>query len=328
MIYKCKNCSGNMFYHPEKRGMYCPFCDSMDTEEIVDGTNIHVCDCCGAPIEMGEYAIAGRCEACSQYVIFDDRIKGEYEPKKIIPFVVHKDMAKNLIGQNFGKSVFTPDSFLEEVTLRKLEGVYVPFWLYDFSVNCNYVGNGTKVSHSTVGDIQYTETAYYDVKRNMDILFELVPQDASGDMPNDIMDFMEPYDYTKLHKFNPKYMSGFLGEMYYGDAKIFEPRAVQKAGSSSEKILKSSMNEYSYTADYLKNIAVTSTDSEYVLLPVWRYLYEYKGNVYPYYVNGQTGKVIGQTPISFVKKITYTLTFFSVIFFGALMVLAMLGGMF
>ncbi len=48
-------------------------------------------------------------------------------------------------------------------------------------------------------------------------------------------------------------------------------------------------------------------------MPVWQYLYRYKGEVYQYHVNGQTGKVIGTTPVSMGKVLGYSASVFAVV---------------
>lgn len=32
-------------------------------------------------------------------------------------------------------------------------------------------------------------------------------------------------------------------------------------------------------------------------MPVWKYDYSYKGTPYPFFINGQTGKLVGQAPV-------------------------------
>ena len=48
--------------------------------------------------------------------------------------------------------------------------------------------------------------------------------------------------------------------------------------------------------------------ADYGLLPVWKYIYQYKEQEYPFYVNGQTGKIVGTAPISAGKVWGYTIT--------------------
>lgn len=326
MIFKCKNCDGNMVYNVEERKMQCPYCSSMDTEQIMPGHTMNICDCCGAEIPVGQYASAGKCLACSQYVIFDERVSGEYKPNKILPFKVGKQMAKTLIRREYEKKLYAPDSFLAEANLEKIEGTYVPFWLYNFDANFDYRGIGTRVRKWTSGNTEYTETSYYNVHRNFDAAFRRMPVDASLAMPNDIMDLMEPYEYSSMEEFNPKYMSGFLGEIYSGGAKVFEVRAAEKVRRDAEVLLNKSLSGYVGVTAQDKKLTATNVGNEYVLLPVWKYIYSYRGKQYEYYINGQTGKVVGEAPKSTAKMIAYPTTIFILLTLGLAMLMSIIGG--
>lgn len=328
MIYKCKNCSGNMVFKPEIQKMYCPYCDSEDSEEAIVNENTHICNMCGAEIVIGPYESAGKCPSCSQYLIFDERIKGQYQPDTIQPFVVGKDMAKVHIRNAYGEHSYMPDNFLEEVSLQKIEGIYVPFWLYDFYGNCDYDGEGTKVRTSRRGNIETIERSHYHVRRNFDVSYTRMPQDASIEMPDDVMDFMEPYDYSTLKCFDAKYMSGFLAEIYNHEASLYEPRAKQKAQTASQELLQASISGYTGNIVMKNQISIEQKNCEYALLPVWRYFYEYRGKVYPVYINGQTGKVVGETPVSKIKQFSYGMSVFLLTFLGLWMIFYIIGGVF
>jgi len=45
-----------------------------------------------------------------------------------------------------------------------------------------------------------------------------------------------------------------------------------------------------------------------MLLPVWFMTFNYEGKVWEYAINGQTGKIAGQLPVSFTKLIIGCLT--------------------
>ncbi len=326
MIYKCKNCDGNMIYHVEERKMYCPYCSSMDSERLVLGRDMYVCECCGGEIPVGQYDSAGKCPSCSQYIIHDERVLGEYKPGKILPFKVGKEQAKTLIRLEYEKKMYSPDSFLAEANLEKMEGTYVPFWLYNFNANFDFHGTGTRVRTWTTGNTEFTETSYYDVYRNFDAAFRKMPVDASVAMPDEVMDMMEPYEYGAMENFDPKYMSGFLGEIYSADAKTFEPRAGEKVRRDAEALLDKALRGFNRITPIEKKLTATNVGSEYVLLPVWKYIYSYRGKKYEYYINGQTGKVVGDAPLSIAKMIAYPSTIFFMIVFGISMLYSMFLG--
>lgn len=310
MLFKCKNCEGNVIYSPSKGRMYCPHCDGVDSEERKDNEDGQVCPNCGAPLEIGKYNSTYKCEYCSSYIILDDRIEGEYRPRLLLPFKVDKNQAVAMLQEEFKKRIFTPNSFLAESTLEEMKGMYVPFWLYDYAVNCEYAGTGTKVRVWTSGDTEYTETSYYHIERNLDIKFDKLPVDASYEMPDDVMDLMEPYDYQQLEGFEEKYMSGFFGEIYNEDAEVLGDRARAKAENDTDIMLQETISGYATLRQENKTLDVRTEDAHFALLPVWRYTYKYQGKDYPFYLNGQNGKIIGSTPVAKKKVLVYGGTVF------------------
>lgn len=310
MIFKCKNCGGNAVYEPGRKRMYCPHCESLDSEDIVPDSSITQCVNCGAPINIGEYTSACKCAHCGSYIVFNERVEGVYEPHLILPFKINKDAAVEAMNTEFRKRTFTPSSFLSEKSLEGMQGIYVPFWMYDYQAQYDFEGTATKVRTWTSGNTEYTETSYYDVERHMTAGFDKVPVDASLAMEDGEMDLMEPYTYEELEGFNPKYMSGFFGEIYNQSAPELEGRAKEKIRDASDKLMGQSLSGYSSVTPRNKNLHLERDGVNYALLPVWMYLYQYRGKTYRFHVNGQTGKVIGKTPVSKAKVLTYGLSAF------------------
>ncbi|MBQ8591424.1 MAG: hypothetical protein IJ485_01565 [Lachnospiraceae bacterium] len=309
MIFTCRNCGGNVVFSPEKQKMYCPYCEGEDCEEsTVKPTTVTQCSNCGGEIQINEYTSSSKCSYCGQHIVFDERVTGAYEPQLILPFKIGKEDAKKLMRDTFSKKIFAPDSFLSEVKLNSMEGMYVPFWLYDYDTNYDYEGKGTKVRVWRSGNTEYTETSYYTIQRNMDVAFDKVPVDASFALNDEIMDLMEPYKYGELIDFSPKYMSGFFGEIYNDTADNLESRAKQKAENDAEGLLKSSISGYTTVTPIRKNLRMQKKGTHYTLFPVWLYMYTYRGKTYRYHVNGQTGKVIGTVPVSVAKVCAYGAT--------------------
>ena len=274
MIFKCRNCGGNTVYEPSRKRMYCPHCESLDSENIVQEGSLTQCANCGAPITPGQYASAGRCEHCGSYLVHNERIEGVYEPHLILPFKINKDMAVERLNQEFHKKTFLPSSFLSQKSLEKLEGIYVPFWLYDYQAHYDFEGEGTRVRSWRQGDTEYTETSYYHIIRQMEADFDKVPVDASFVMDDGEMDLMEPYAYQELEDFDPKYMSGFDGEVYNQSAPELEGRAQVKVRDASESLMQQSLAGYNSIRSGRKNLNLNRDGVRYALMPVWMYLYQ------------------------------------------------------
>ncbi len=310
MFFRCKNCGGNAVFSPLKGKMYCHHCEGIDSEERAgEGTKTD-CANCGAQLTINEYNSTCKCEYCDSYVIIDERVSGDYLPNLVLPFKIDKSQVVTRLQDEFKRRIFTPSSFLSESTLEDMNGMYVPFWMYDYATNCKYSGKGTKVRVWTTGDTEYTETSYYKIERDMDIDFKKVPVDASIEMKDDVMDMIEPFDYKELEGFQEKYISGFYGEIYNDSADAFEERAKVKVKNDTKALLKETISGYSTVKAEHESIDMDRNSTNYTLLPVWRYAYKYRGKNYDFYMNGQTGKIIGSTPVSIKKLLAYSSTVF------------------
>ncbi len=315
MIFKCKNCSGNVVYSPEKLKMFCPYCDGLESEEKqLEGQGTDNCLNCGGELHVNDYTSATQCPYCNNYIIFDERVSGEYTPHLILPFKYGKESVKKMLRDKFKRSIFAPSDFFSDAKLDSMEGMYVPFWLYDFDVNGRFEGVGNKVRHWTAGDRRYTETSIYRIVREVDVSFDKVPVDASDAMPNNAMELMEPYQYAALEKFKAEYMSGFFAERYNQAAEALMHRANAKASQDTRTIISDSIVGYSAKRADVDRVTVNCTEQNYALFPVWIYNYKYEGEDFRFHINGQTGKIVGKLPILPKKVIGYGVTVFGLVF--------------
>ncbi|MBQ0042150.1 MAG: hypothetical protein KBS85_02340 [Lachnospiraceae bacterium] len=325
MVFQCKNCGGTSIFDPDRQKMYCPYCASEDSESIVPEKDISNCPACGAPVQIGTHTSAGKCTSCGNYIVFDERVTGDYEPHLILPFKFGKKAALDKLREEFGKRAFAPSDFLAESALNHVEGLYVPFFMYDYHSDYDWAGRAVKIRKWRSGDTEYTETKTFRLERDISVDFERIPVDASDAMDDKTMDLLEPYDYKALEEFKAKYMSGFFGEKYNKPAAELEPRAHAKAENDSEEILKSTMPGYTSIIPERRNLILMPKKTHYALLPVWIYSYFYRGKMYQFHVNGQSGKLIGKMPISVGKAWGYTATVFGGVAIIASLLVRILG---
>lgn len=255
-------------------------------------------------------------------------MEGSYAPKMIIPFQMGKEACKRSIREKFSRFRFAPTDFLSEVRLNSMQGIYVPYWFYDYETGCYFQGEGTKIRTWRSSNTEYTETSVYAIHRSMDIDFQRIPVDASEQMPDDVMDLLAPFQYGQLTDFSPEYMSGFYGEKYNMTSDVVENRANALMREDAAKLLRESYAGYHTVRTLRQDVLVKGSRAEYGLLPVWKYIYRYKEQDYPFYVNGQTGKIVGTAPISPAKVWGYTATLWvclTVILASANILLGLLG---
>jgi hypothetical protein len=65
------------------------------------------------------------------------------------------------------------------------------------------------------------------------------------------------------------------------------------------------MSKYSTVSIRSKNYNVIPTNADYTLLPIWMFCYDYENSEHNFYMNGQTGKIVGKPPISKKKCIGF-----------------------
>jgi hypothetical protein len=185
--------------------------------------------------------------------------------------------------------------------IRSIRGVYVPFWLYDLNARVRVNATGTKVHKYRSGDFLITETDYYDVYRELDLHYVLIPVDASVKMDDNLMDQLEPFQYNEMKDFQPAYLSGFQAERYQiPDTELLQ-RAESKVIEHIREAARGCITGYDSVSGRSEDIRTQCTVSRYVLLPVWHIAYDWHGTRRDFYINGQTGKVVGKAPFSAVK---------------------------
>lgn len=323
MIFKCKNCSGNTVYSPARKKMYCPFCESEESHEKSSSRQLTTaCSNCGGELQLDDFTSASRCPYCDSYIIFDERVEGEYEPQLMLPFVVDRENAKQKMRTKFRSNIFAPSDFFSEVRMndtKYMKGMYVPFWMYDYHAESRYEGEGKKVRVWVSGNRQYTETSIFRIAREMTTEFEKVPVDASAGMPDGTMDLLEPYPYGALEAFHAEYLSGFFAEKYNQDADTLEGRSKTKTQEDAHVLLHRTLSGYTSLRSTIDSSSIHRKAVNYALLPVWIYQYKYKEKDYVFHVNGQTGKIIGELPILPGKVLGYSATVFGALFAFMLM---------
>ncbi|MBO7520051.1 MAG: hypothetical protein J6T73_04660 [Clostridia bacterium] len=266
--------------------------------EKLENTRVYVCRFCGAAIETDGTAAATHCPYCDNELILSDQLTGSLKPNAIIPFAVDKNAAIEAVKKHFKGKRLLPGDFGAEHKLGKITGVYVPFWLFDSGIDGNANINATRVRHYSDSDYNYTETKHYLVAVDGAMRFERIPVDGSEKMDNDLMDALEPFDYSGLKDFDSAYLSGFLADRFDDDPDESLPRASARMKNSAEAVFLGCAKEFATATIKNSNLNLVDPSVKYVLLPVYLLNLKYKDKNYRFAVNGQTGKVVGELPIS------------------------------
>lgn len=329
--YKCLSCGSPLKYDTDGK-LKCASCDSEydletlksyygeddgdkefewkdynksfeENKETLNDTVVYVCRSCGAAIETNAQTAAMRCPYCDNEVIISDSIKGGLKPNAIIPFKIGRDGLEKAVCDYFKGKPLLPNGFLKKQKIGKIQGVYVPFWLFDGTLDGKMVMEATETLHYSTSKYEVTQVDHYLIDIDGKMSFKKIPVDASVRMDDDLMDSLEPYNYDELTEFDSAYLSGFLADRFDESPDDSLPRASQRMKNSAEEVFISSVDK-SFDTIKRKNSNLNLLDSsvKYVMLPVYLLNVGYNGKNYRFAINGQTGKVVGELPISKVKK--------------------------
>ena len=187
---------------------------SRDWGAEADGLRVYSCPSCGAELICDQSTAATACPYCGNPAIVPGQFSGALRPDYILPFRLSKDDAVQALRAHYKGKPFLPRSFTSANHIEQIQGVYVPFWLFDGGAEGagSYRASNTNVYET--GDYEITETRHYHVVRAGSLAFEKIPVDASSKMPDDHMDSIEPFDYAQLRPFSTAYLPGYLADKY------------------------------------------------------------------------------------------------------------------
>lgn len=344
--YKCPGCGASMVYEEGSECLKCNYCDTtvpiaewerhskegekkektttQDKKSADETGEFRAFNCpnCGAQVLTEEHTAATFCGFCGSPTLVEERLTGEKRPAMLIPFKIDKVQAIEKFRMWTKKGPLTPAAFHSEAAMEKITGMYVPFWLYDYYANVQLNVHATRVRSSRRGDTEYIYTDHFNVMRDVEAEYEKVPEDASEKMPDDIMEMLEPYNYSDLVSFEMPYLSGFLAEKYNFTKDQLKNQVERRVRSFARDSALNTIHGYATTNVIGEHTNLTSKEVTYVMMPVWMLNYTYRGKRYMLTMNGQTGKMVGKLPISLGR----TVAWFGGIFVTVFLILSLIGG--
>ena len=238
------------------------------------------------------------CPYCGNPSIVPGQFTDTLRPDYVIPFKLDKNAAKAALQKYYKGKKLLPKGFASDNHIEEHKGVYVPFWLYDGSAYADVRYHATRVHSYTEGNDRVTRTEHYGVRRAGTVQFERIPVDASKNMPDEYMDAVEPYNYDELKPFSTAYLPGYLADKYDVSADECSKRADERAVNTAVSLMAESVMGYTTCVEENKNVSVRRGKVSYALMPVWMLSTKWNGKNYLFAMNGQTGRLIGDLPIS------------------------------
>ena len=263
-----------------------------------DGMRAYSCPSCGAELICDENTAATSCPYCGNPTVVPGQFSGQLRPDFIIPFKLSKEDAVKALKDHYKGKILLPKSFTQENHVQEIQGVYVPFWMFDGEAEGDARYEATRSHTYRSGDYEITETEHYDIYRAGFISFEKIPADASSKMPDDHMDSIEPYDYQELKPFSTAYLPGFLADKFDVTVEQCRQRADQRCAGTLSATLRDTVTGYHTCTLIHESVSLKRGKVHYALMPVWMLNTKWKGKDFLFAMNGQTGKLVGDLPVS------------------------------
>jgi len=273
------------------------------------------CPQCGGEILSQDTTAAAFCSYCGASTVLSQNIVNEKRPRYIIPFKVNKEKCKELYGAKLRRSLFAPKELRDPKFVDSFRGIYMPYWTYEIRHH-GPVRFHFDRSHRS-GD--YIITDHYAFTGNIDAEYNGLSHDASSTFADTISEALAPYDVKQMVDFTPSFLCGYYADTEDMDSESYVDQVMDTAAAGSYAFVKQqgpagasfkdadSRKPSKYHA-VVRNATMT-------LFPVWFLSYRKKDRVAYATVNGQTGKVVSDIPISIGKYILSTLILAVPIFF-------------
>lgn len=325
--YKCPSCGGAIAFDSKIQKMKCPYCDlememdsfqSMDEhleelhptnsptstensteewQEDDDQMNVFVCKSCGGELIADENTAATACPYCDNPVVLKERLMGDLKPELVIPFKLDKKAAKEALNKHVQGKRLLPKVFKDQNHIDEIKGIYVPFWLFDVTVDANLQYSAQNIRTWNDSKYNYKEISYYSVLREGQLNFTHLPVDGSKKIDDILMESIEPFDFSEAVDFQTAYLAGYLADRYDVNPEESIPNVEQRAKSSTLGIFKNTVDGYTIVNLESSSMHIQNSTATYVLYPVWFLNTSWNKKRYIFAMNGQTGKFVGDLPL-------------------------------
>lgn len=357
--YKCPNCGAALSFDSSAQEMHCEYCDTdfdvaavreynetlqtgnreeysweeygqdsgsgdWQGEELENMVSFS-CPSCGGRIVGDSVTAATFCPYCGNPAILSDRLSDMLRPDLVIPFKLDKAAAEAALFREYKNKPLLPDEFKTQNNIEKITGIYVPFWLYDCGVNATVRYKASRISFWSDSNYRYTRTSWFSAVRGGNLSFEQIPFDGSRKMDDTYMEAIEPFDFSAAVDFETAYLSGYLADKYDVESKEGLDRVNQRIKNTTETLFSQTVTGYGSVLTESSSVSVLQGKIRYALLPVWLLNTEYQGKKYTFAMNGQTGKFVGEFPVSKAKFWGWFSGIFAAVTAVAALVLNLLG---
>jgi DNA-directed RNA polymerase subunit RPC12/RpoP len=296
LLLKCPVCGGLL----DEEDLFCSECgteapnqgDKSSRPVQALSTHNFVCQGCGASMSYDARAQTLRCPFCGSEHLQKEKDHNTLQPRWVIPFAMSEARASMALRQWLGKGFWRPGDLAQTAVITKMTPVYVPYWVFSATTFTYWTGD-------TSAAPVYTRSGWYPVSGEHRGRYENVLVGASSALTPAETQAICPFDLSQAVPPEKVDLRNVTCEQFRVQRKYARPLV----RAQIEELERQSCTGYIQgRSRHVKvNVRLQDLTSEPILLPIWIMAYQYKGQLFRFVLNGQTGKSTGQAPTSTAK---------------------------
>lgn len=271
------------------------------------------CKGCGAQIATDLTQRSFVCPFCDSTVVVEyaPDLTGRQSPEFVIGFTVTPEQAqarfKAWLRENHW---FRPGDLSTASVADKMRGIYLPFWSFSMLIQSQWqaqIGEywyrtETYTTTDSKGRVtthtrQVRETEWWPLAGRHHRYYSGYLVSGSRGLPQREALGIQPFQLPALRRYEAWYLAGWLAEEY----SIARDEALALCRQEFQRQENANVAAF-LPGDTHSGLAVQSQfsqiNSDLCLLPIYIVSYRYRDKLYRFLLNGQTGKMAGDKPLS------------------------------
>ena len=320
-ITECDSCGGHMVFDPKAQGMRCPYCGG---EKSVDKTKENIveidisdmnrydfnwkiekkviqCNNCGGETMVDPTDETQYCAFCgSQHILERPDENMGMKPQGILPFHINEDDGRERLKGWIKRRYLAPRDLKQRYLGRELKGMYMPYWTFDANTHTHFSCQVGTYYYTGSGENRKRHVRWRHHSGYRDMFFDDKLVCGISHQLEKYIKRIEPYDMHRVVDYSPEFIAGYYASKY----TVMPQDAFRTAKDEMESEI-SAANKSSLPGDtyrnYSQRVSYSDVTFKHLLLPLYMMSYAYNQKTYHVMINGQTGEVQGEAPISPVK---------------------------
>jgi ribosomal protein S27E len=344
--YPCPECGGDAEWSASKQALVCPYCGTVlpwtpgknALGETIRETELAAalrsagpqtrdwqfekrevrCQSCHAITVFEASRAAQRCEFCgSPSIVPVETMRDAITPTAVLPARLSEAQVRDRLRQWYASRLFAPDRFKKAALTDTLHGLYLPYWTFDAHVRAAWTAMAGYVYFENVQrrgpdgrivTVAEQRVRWQPAAGELEHFFDDDPVPGTMGVGLALLRKVEPFPTRgdELKSYEPAYVRGWVVERYQVDLRKAAETNVAQMEAAVRQLCASQV-----PGDTQRDLQVQTQYQgrtfKHVLVPVWLVSYTYGPKNYQIVVNGHTGAIAGDRPISYIKVFFYVI---------------------